>query len=403
MKGQGKHPHNALSNVKVRQTNKAGRYADGNGLYLVVDPPSGAKSAAKRWLLRIIVQGRRRDLGLGGLGLVSLAEAREKAQQYRKIARQGGDPIAEAKKARIKIPTFREAAEAVYGDLAKTWRSKVHTSDWINSLINYAFPTIGDKPLDEVSTPDVLNVLRPIWLSKAVTARRVKQRIGTVMDWAKAAGFRSGENPVDGVAKGLPKQPDRKRHHRALPYAQTPMFISRLCSSNTAEVIRLAFEFLILTGARTGEVLGARWAEIDFTSKVWNIPAGRQKVDHRDHRVPLASRCVEILRRAQELSGGCEFVFPGRFKGKPFSDTIFRDALKRTGFDVTAHGFRSTFRDWAAECTNFPNHVCEMALAHTVKDKTEAAYRRGDLFDKRVALMGEWAAHCQGVAEPEIG
>ena len=344
------------------------------------------------------VQGHRRDIGLGGVQLVSLAEAREKAHRCRKIAREGGDPVAEMRKARIVVPTFADAAQAVHAEHVRTWKNKKHGAQWINTLTEYAIPIIGDKRVDDISTPDVLNVLSRIWLSKPETARRVKQRIGTVMDWAKAAGFRSADNPVVGVAKGLPKQPDRRAHHATLPYSEIPVFVSRLQASGDSEITKLAFEFLILTAARTSEVLGAIWDEIDFGNKVWSIPGARMKMG-REHRVPLASRSVEILRRAKELPAGSDFVFPGRSHGKPLSNMVFLMVLRRMGLDVTAHGFRSAFRDWAAECTNFPNDVCEMALAHTIRNKTEAAYRRGDLLERRVPLMEGWATHVSSHAE----
>ena len=390
MKGKGKHPHNALTSVKVRQIKAPGRYADGNGLYLIVDP-----SAARRWVLRTVVQGRRRDIGLGGTQLVSLAEARDKAQRYRKMARDGGDPLAEMRKNRTPAPTFAEAARAVHAKHVQTWKNKKHRAQWINTLIEYAVPLIGDKRVDAISTPDVLSVLVPIWLAKPETARRVKQRIGTVMDWAKAAGFRSGDNPVVGVAKGLPKQPDRRGHHGALPHGEIAGFLTQLREGGEGDIPKIAFEFLVLTAARTGEVLGARWDEIDFENRVWTIPAARMKM-RREHRVPLAHRCVEILRQAQRISEGNDFVFPGRSHSKPLSNMVFLMILRRMGLDVTPHGFRSAFRDWAAECTNFPNEVCEMALAHTIKNKTEAAYRRGDLLERRAPLMEEWAAYCGG-------
>jgi integrase len=218
----------------------------------------------------------------------------------------------------------------------------------------------------------------------------LKQRIGTVLDWAKAAGFRSGENPIDGVAKGLPRQPDRSDHHAAMPYVRIPEFTRTLRESDGSETARLAFEFLILTAARTNEVLGARWAEIDLDAAAWTVPADRMKAG-RDHRVPLAPRCIEILQRAKELAVGSDYVFPGRSGMKPRGDKMFLKALRRMGLNITAHGFRSAFRDWAAERTNFPREVCEMALAHVIKDKTEAAYRRGDLFEKRRELMESWA------------
>ncbi len=389
MKGKGKHPHNALTSVKVRQIKDPGRYVDGNGLYLIVDP-----SGAKRWLLRTVIQGRRRDMGLGGAQLVSLAEAREKAHQYRKIARNGGDPIAEGRKSRITLPTFAEAAQAVHAEHLQTWKNKKHGAQWINTLLEYAIPIIGAKRVDDITTPDVLNVLSPIWLAKPETARRVKQRIGTVMDWAKAAGFRAGDNPVDGVTKGLPRQPDRKGHHATLPYGEIPTFVSRLRENDGADISKLAFEFLLLTATRTSEVLGARWDEIDFNGMVWSIPGNRMKMD-REHRVPLAPRGVEILRQAKELSEESDLVFPGRSHNRPLSNMVFLMILRRINLDITAHGFRSAFRDWAAECTNFPNDVCEMALAHTIKNKTEAAYRRGDLLERRVPLMEQWATYCE--------
>ncbi len=390
MKGKGKHPHNALTSVKVRQIKDPGRYVDGNGLYLIVDP-----SGAKRWLLRTVIQGRRRDMGLGGAQLVSLAEAREKAHQYRKIARNGGDPIAEGRKSRMALPTFADAAQAVHAEHLQTWKNKKHGAQWINTLLEYAIPIIGAKRVDDITTPDVLNVLSPIWLAKPETARRVKQRIGTVMDWAKAAGFRAGDNPVDGVTKGLPRQPDRKGHHATLPYGEIPTFVSRLRENDGADISKLAFEFLLLTATRTSEVLGARWHEIDFNSMVWSIPGNRMKMD-RGHRVPLAPRCIEILRQAKEMSEESDLVFPGRSHNRPLSNMVFLMILRRMNLDITAHGFRSAFRDWAAECTNFANDVCEMALAHTIKNKTEAAYRRGDLLERRVLLMEQWAAYCVG-------
>jgi integrase len=385
MKPRGRHPEKALSAVAVRALQKPGRYADGNGLYLVVDP-----SGAKRWLLRTVVQGRRRDIGLGSFQLVSLAEARDKALQYRKLAREGGDPLEVKRKARRHIPTFVEAAEAVHVEHKVAWKNGKHVAQWINTLEQYVIPAIGEKRVDQIDTPDVLRVLSPIWLTKPATALRVRQRIGTVLDWAKAAGFRSGDNPVEGVTKGLPRQPDRMEHHAAIPYGEVASFIERLHTMKVDEPGRLAFEFLILTAARSNEVFGAKWGEIDLDKGVWTIPASRMKAG-REHRVPLTPRCIEILQRAKELSAGSEYVFPGRSGKKPLSNTVFLKALQRMGLDITAHGFRSAFRDWAAEQTNFPREVCEMALAHSIKDKVEAAYRRGDLFEKRRELMAKWA------------
>ena len=235
----------------------------------------------------------------------------------------------------------------------------------------------------------MLKVLSPIWLTKPETARRVKQRIGTVLDWAKAAGFRTGENPVHGVSKGLPKQSDQKTHHAALPFTDTATFMRKLRNSDSCLAVKLAFEFLILTNTRTDETLSVRWCEIQ--GDVWKIPKERTKTK-REYVVPLGQRCREILRLAKGLPGGQEYVFPGRSAGKPLSNMVFLMALRRMGlkFKVTGHGFRSTFRDWALECTSYSSEVMEMAMGHAIKNKTEAAYRRGDLLDKRRELMLDW-------------
>lgn len=385
MKGKGKHPEKALTAVQVRQLKRPGRYADGNGLYLVVDP-----SGAKRWLLRLVVQGRRRDIGLGGAGLVPLAEARERALAYRKTAREGGDPLAERRKAQEIVPTFAEAVERVHSEHKASWANAKHAQQWRNTLQQYACPQLGPRRVDQIGTPDVLRVLAPIWLAKPETARRVRQRIGTVLDWAKAAGYRSGENPIEGVAKGLPRQGDRDEHHAALPYAQVPGFVAQLRAAEASEGSRLAFEFLILTAARTGEVLGARWDEISLTDRLWTVPAARMKAK-REHRVPLSERSLTILKRARELAAGSSFVFPGRSGEKPLSNMVFLMLLRRMDLNITAHGFRSSFRDWAGERTSLPREVAEMALAHAAENRVEAAYARSDLLERRRDLMKQWA------------
>jgi integrase len=234
--------------------------------------------------------------------------------------------------------------------------------------------------------------LSEIWLKKPETARRIRQRIGTVFDWAKAAGFRSGENPVDGVSRGLPRQPDRDDHFAAMPYVDVPKFIKQLHLAPTGEIAKLALEFLILTASRTSEVLGAEWNEIDLKNGVWTIAKGRMKAG-REHRVPLSERAVTNLLTAKELAGGSELVFPGRSADRPMSNMVFLMIIRRMGLNITIHGFRSAFRDWASERTNFSREVCEMALAHTIKSKAEAAYRRGDLLDKRRELMATWAKY----------
>jgi integrase len=384
-KRRGRHPEKALSAVQVRQIKAAGRYADGNGLYLVVDP-----SGARRWVLRTIIKGRRRDIGLGGVSLVSLSEAREKAGSYRKVAREGGDPVAEKHKTEVPIPTFSAAAEQVFEEHKGSWRNDKHAAQWITTLRTYAFPVIGSRPVDQIEAPDILRVLGPIWLTKPETARRVRQRMATVLDWAKVAGFRAGENPVHGVTKGLPKQAGKDDHHAALAYGDVPAFVAGLSQTDVSEVVRLAFEFLILSASRTNEVLGVKWAEVDEAGRTWAVPAERMKAK-RVHRVPLSSRCMEILDRAKQLGVKSAFIFPGRSGDKPLSNMVFLMALRRMNLQATAHGFRSSFRDWAAEQTSFPREVCEMALAHVIENRVEAAYRRSDLFDKRRELMDSWA------------
>jgi integrase len=388
-KRRGAHLQKALSAIQIRNLSKPGRYADGNGLYLVVDP-----TGAKRWMLRTVVQGKRRDIGLGSTVLVSLAEARDAAMSLRRSARSGADPLAERQRARVIVPTFAEAAERVHADHKASWRNEKHRAQWIDSLRQYAFPELGTRRIDRIDTPEIMRVLVPIWLVKPETARRVRQRIGSVLDWAKAAGFRSGDNPVEGTKRGLPKQPAKTAHHAAMPYPDVPAFIARLRESEVGEAGRLAFEFLILTASRTGEVLGARWAEINFDQKIWTVPANRMKVG-RPHRVPLSKGCVDILARAKELAGASPFIFSGKRIDHPLSKPVFLLALHRIGVNSTVHGFRSSFRDWAAECTNVPREVAEMALAHTVENRVEAAYRRGDLFEKRRDLMERWAAFCE--------
>jgi integrase len=380
------HPHQALNPMRVRKEKRPGRYADGNGLYLVVD-----ESGAKRWLLRTVVHGKRRDIGLGSARLVTLAEAREHATALRRLARDGGDPLAERRRAKRVVPTFQKAAEQVHDEHAKAWKNEKHKEQWLNTLKTYVFPHFGDRTVDRVDAADVLKALSPIWLTRPETARRVRQRIGTVLEWAKASGFRADANPVDGVSKALPKQSDLVEHHDALAYAELADFLPKLRAANAGESAKFALEFLILTATRTSEVLDAAWAEIDVDRKLWIIPAARMKA-RREHRIPLAPRCIEILAHAKELAAGSAYVFPGRSPDKPMSNMVFLMLLRRLRVAVTAHGFRSTFRDWARERTNFPRDICEAALAHGVRNETEAAYLRGDLLDKRRELMEAWAA-----------
>ena len=380
-----KHPEKALSAVKIKNA-KPGRHADGNGLYLVVDD-----SGAKRWLLRTVIRGKRCDLGLGGHSLVSLADAREEAARLRKIARKGGDPLAERREELRVVPTFEVAAREVHGAHAATFKNEKHAAQWITTLETYVFPAFGSRQVGEIEPRDVLEVLTPIWNQKAETARRVRQRIKTVFDYAKAKGWRSGDNPVEGVTKVLPKQMEKKEHFAAMPYAKVPEFITALAVANVSMSIKLAFEFLILTASRTSEVQLAKWPEIDLETKTWTVPAERMKAKV-EHRVPLCERCLEILEAAQKISDGGEYVFPGRSAHRPLSNMAFLKALERMEYgNITAHGFRSSFRDWAEEKTHTQNSVIEASLAHTVKSKVEAAYLRTTLFDKRRDLMRIWA------------
>lgn len=380
-----KHPEKALSAAKIRTLTKPGRYADGNGLYLFVD-----RSGAKRWILRTVVHGRRRDIGLGGTSYVSLAEAREKARTMRATARSGGDPLAERRATQRVAPTFAEAAEQVFEARKESWRNPKHRQQWINTLRTYAYPHFGDRPIDQIGSPDLLRALNGIWLNKPETARRVKQRLSTVFDWAKAAGFISGENPVVGVDRGLPKQVAIPKHHDALDIDAVPGFVAKLRDLDVGPSVKLGFEFLILTATRTSETIGAQWAEIGLDTASWTIPGSRTKTK-RDYRIPLAPRAIEILQEAKHFDAGSTYIFNGQRPGRPLSNMAFLMTLRRMQISTTAHGFRSTFRDWASERTSFPSDVCEMALGHTIKNKVEAAYRRGDLFEKRRELMNAWA------------
>jgi integrase len=368
----------------------AGRYRVDKALYLNVTP-QGSKS----WVLRVVASGKRRELGLGSYPDLSLADAREEAARYRKAARRGGDPAAERDKDRVNPLTFEQAARTTYEAHRAAWRNPKHQAQWINTLETYAFPLVGSNPVSTVTSADVLKVLAPIWLTKPETARRVRQRMATVLDWARAHGYRTGENPCHAARSGaaLPKQPtkpDDKRHLAAMPYADVPDFIRDLRKSGASAPILLALEFLILTAARTGEIIGASWSEIDLKKALWTIPGDRMKAKRR-HRVPLSPRALEILKAAAELPkrSDNDAVFPG-VESARLSNMAFLMLLRRMKRDYTAHGFRSAFRDWASERTSFPSQVCEWALAHGINDKTEAAYNRTDQIDKRRKLMSAW-------------
>lgn len=381
-----------LTALKVKRA-KPGRHGDGSGLHLVV-----SDTGAKKWVLRIQKDGRRHDLGLGSASDVTLAEAREAAQDIRRAVRNGMSPLATRQRANQAIPSFRKAAKLVHEEHKPSWKNEKHAAQWLSTLETYAFPRLGDLPVNQIDGPLVRDVLADIWLTVPETARRVRQRIGTVLDYAHAKGWRETEIPLRAVSRGLPKQPKQKNHFAAMHWQDVPPFIDNMEETLKAgETVCLAIEFLILTAARSGEVRGARWSELDLEEKTWRIPAERMKASE-PHRVPLSDRAVEILRRMTELrrtDDADAFVFEGQKSGRPLSDMTLSMPLRRAELDITVHGFRSAFRDWAAERTSFPRELAEKALAHAVRNKVEAAYQRGDLFDKRRELMDSWAQYCQ--------
>mgnify|MGYP002628952294 FL=1 len=390
---RNRHPQNALTARKVAATSTPGRYADGQGLYLLVGP-TGAKS----WVLRVKVKhGRREDVGLGSVRDVSLENARDAARTWRREAKAGQSPVAmkraqfEREKARITAPSFEQAARDCHALQSHAFRNEKHRKQWLSSL-SVAFDTFRTKRVDEVRSGDIINALESRWLSKPETARRTLQRIRRVFEWARAKQFCIGDNPTKALEKIFPKQSKNLKHHPALPYSELPAFVQSLRGCDAGISVRLAFEFAILTGARTAEVLNAEWAEFDINEKKWTIPGQRMKAGI-EHRVPLAPRCLEILEKARAISDGGTFVFPGRYCGRPLSNMAFLMTLRRLGYKgvVTGHGFRSTFRDWVEEQTHTPKAVSEAALAHSNRDKVEAAYRRSDLFEKRRYLMDAWA------------
>jgi integrase len=384
-KPKGAHPHKRLTASQVKSL-KRGRYADGNGLYLVVD-----ETGARRWVLRTIVHGRRRDIGLGGTSIVSLAEARERALELRKAARDGLDPVVERDRHKVFSPTFAEAARLVHMEQIKSIaKNGKHVHQWIRTLETYAFPVVGSLPVHTIQQSDILRILAPIWTEKPETARRVRQRVKAVMDWARAAGHREGVNPVEGIEKGLAPQRKRVKHFAALPWQELPHVWQKISTDTGMGAV--ALRFAILTACRSGEVRGAKWSEIDLENRVWSVPEERMKAG-KAHRVPLSDAAIAILNKAKLFRCASDLVFPSIKSGKALSDMTMSAVLRRQSLPVTVHGFRSTFRDWSEEATNFPHEVKEAALAHTVRNKAEAAYRRTDLFGKRRNLMAEWSAY----------
>jgi integrase len=389
-----------LSAVRVSRLRKRGFYSDGGGLYLQV-----ARGGSKSWVFRFKTRGRAREMGLGSLNTVSLSDARKKARDARELRDQGRDPI-EARNAqraalaseRARATTFEQAASAYVAAHRDGWRNDKHKAQWESTIATYAEPLIGALSVDAIDTALVMKVLEPIWTATPETASRLRGRIEAILDWAKVRGLRVGENPArwrGHLAKLLPapSKVRRVKHHAALPYLEIGAFMTDVRSREG--IAARALDFTILTAMRTEAVIGAKPIEISKPQRVWTIPGHRMK-GGLEFRVPLSDAAMAVIEQLRGESEG-EFLFPGQRPGRPLSNMAMLTFLQRRlgRSDLTVHGFRSTFRDWAAERTNFPNEVAEAALAHTISDKVEAAYRRGDLFDKRRSLMDAWATHCE--------
>lgn len=394
-----------LSALSVSRLKEQGLHSDGGGLYLRVTASGG-----KFWAFRYMLYGKAREMGLGALHALPLAKARLKSAECRKQLSEGIDPIAARTEVRTKArmevgrdKTFRQCAEAYIEAHEAGWRNAKHVQQWTNTLKDYVYPVFGDILVQRVNVAMVMKVIDPIWQTKTETAKRIRGRIEVILDWAKVREYREGENPARwrGHLQNLlaaPSKVKKVRHQAALSYNQIGAFIASLRKQNT-DMSALAAEFTILTASRTSEVIGATWDEIDFARAAWTIPSDRIKAG-KEHRVALSSAAIDILKKLDgerdKYTGKPEFVFGGRKKGKPLSNMAMLALLRRMNRrDITVHGFRSTFRDWAAEQTNFPREVAEAALAHAVEDKVEAAYRRSDLFEKRRLMMEQWARYCQ--------
>jgi integrase len=375
---------------------KPGKHHDGSGLYLVVTDNS------KKWVQRGTVNGKRREWGLGAYKDIGLAEVREKSSTYRRMIKDGTDPAEERKREQAeaqaqeqaqslldKMPTFQQVALMVHKENEPTWKNPKDAKRWLTSLEQRVFPTLGDTPIDVITAPMVRDVLAEIWLTIPHTARKIKQRIGTILDYAHISGWREQEAPLRSITKGLPKQSKKTIHLAAMKWGEVPNFIANISTILTAsDVVLRAIEFTILTASRSGEVRLATWDEIDFNTATWTRPEDHMKAG-KEHRVPLTSRMIEVLGEP-----GNGLLFPGTKMGRPLSDMSLTMPLRRAELKITMHGFRSTFRDWCAEATNTPREVAEACLAHTIQNQTERAYARSDLFDKRRKLMDRWSAYC---------
>lgn len=400
----GTHVRHALTALQVARASLPGRYADGGGLYLEVDPTGN-----KRWLLRVVrrasdasgrvVKGKRHDIGLGTVADVSLADARAKAAALRVIATEGADVLASHRASRIAaatavsapdVMTFTRAAEQVHATFKAGWSNGKHREQWLQTIQIYASPMIGDMPIVDIEQKHALRCLSPIWLEKPETARRLRQRLKVVFDWAKAHGHRSGDNPISGIEFGLPAQNDKVEHHKALGIDALPGFIVSLHSHDADAITKLSLEWLILSATRANETRFAAWSEIDHKGRTWTIPADRMKA-RTAHTVPLTPRMLEILEAAADITGDDGLVFAGT-KSRALSENTMTQLAKSVAGDdgLTVHGFRSCFRDWAAERTSFPGALAEASLAHAL-GKVEAAYQRSELIEKRRELMAAWS------------
>ena len=385
-----------LTAAFVRSVDQPGVYGDEHGLRLRVYQSRKRKSISRQWIWRGTVNGVRRDAGLGGFPYVTLAEARQTAFEYRKIARAGGDPL--ALKRQPDVPTFAEAVETVIGIHREGWKDAGKSEkQWRASLRNYAMRRLGRKRVDEINTADVMAVLIPHWHTKNETMRRVRQRIGAVMKWAVAQGYRDDNPAGDAITAALPKNSSMRRHQRALPFGEVGDALNKVKWSGAYRPTVLAFELLVLTACRSGEVRLATWDEIDFDTATWTVPANRMK-SKRDHRVPLSGGALEILQEARDFTDISGLVFPSP-RGGSVSENTLSKLLRELQIDAVPHGFRSSFRDWAAECSDAPREVCELALAHVNSDRVEAAYRRTDLFERRRVLMEQWSSFVGRVPE----
>ena len=375
-----------LSASFVKLIRESGRYGDGRGGYglsLLVKPTKNGR-VSKSWSQRLIINGKPTHIGLGSYPLISLAEARKRAFEKKQAHIMGKDP-------RQHIPTFKEAAGQVIKIHSEGWRDGGKTiNEWQRTLRDYAFPKLANKQINTINTADVMGVLLPNWQDRYATMKKLKQRIGTIMKWAVAKGYRE-DDPTAALSAALPKHNGVTEHQKALPFAEVGAAIAKVRESKGYTVTKLAFEFLVLTAARSGEIRGAKWDEVNFADRIWTIPASRMKTG-RPHRVPLSGRALEILAEAVKHADNSGLVFPS-VRGKALSDSTISKLVRENGIACVPHGMRSSFRDWAAECTDAPREVCELALAHVNSNRVEAAYRRSDLFERRRELMDAWGKY----------